>query len=297
MSRALRPRRDARSTASLFAAALWLAVATALAADGGGRWLTRVDEAMKQAADGDRYVFVDLYAEWCGWCKVLEEKVFSTPEFQRFTQDWVLLRVDVDDGAEGSALQARYKAYSLPTTLILDARGVRIGMLEGFLPAPSFLGRLSGEIDTYDNLLEAYESARQSEDPKLLRQLASELHDRGDGARAATLYRSMLAFLPPGSKLSAWIYYLLADAHRLSKRFDDAAQALDRARQVEAIDDPTLVERLDLLSYQIAQDSGDCDAAKANLESFLRKHPLSSHRGEVERTLKALRKGDGTVCA
>ena len=83
-------------------------------------WLDSVDEAFAEARRNEQLILVDLYADWCGWCKKLEKDVFSTPAFQTFARDFVLLRVDTEDRGEGTAIQRRYEAFSLPTTLVLD---------------------------------------------------------------------------------------------------------------------------------------------------------------------------------
>ena len=84
----------------------------------------------------------------------------------------------------------------------------------------------------------------------------------------------------------------------LAGRFDQAAEAGERSREIsQGRPYPVLAERLDLLSYYIAQDIGDCEEAMASLSKFLRLHPLSSHRGQALKAFEALRRGDGMLCA
>jgi len=261
-------------------------------------WLTSVEEAVERAVRDDRYILVDLYADWCGWCKVLEEKVFSTPEFRKFTRDFILLRVNVDDGAEGSELQARFGVAGLPTTLMMDARLVRIGTVAGYAPPEEFIQKLAAELENYRQLMRYYEQMRHSDDSAVLRALAEELHSRGDGARAAVVYEQVGRRMGPDTDGAAWLHYLIADAHRLGRQFDEAERALKKARAMSgALGDRELAERIDLLSFYIAQDQGDCAKAQASLERFLKEHPRSTHRREVRRTLEALKSGDGMQCA
>jgi len=280
-----------------------LVAGTAAAGPPGAGWLTRLDQALEQAARKDRYVLVDLYAEWCGWCKVLEKEVFSTPEFRDFTKDFVLLRVDVDDGAEGSALQARFGIYSLPTTLVMDADQVRVGTVAGFAPAGPFLAKLAAAIASYDGFIESYERMKTSDDLGVLYGLADELHTRGDGARAAEVYHRILRHIGEGAPKAAWIQFLIADAYRLAGRYADAQDVLRRARTLsertsaENADGRDLRERIDLLGARIAQESHDCEQARSSLESFLEKHPRSSYRRDAQKTLDALRRGEMQGCA
>lgn len=53
---------------------------------GGMQWLT-IEEAEKLGnKDGKKYL-VDVYTDWCGWCKVMDKKTFSDPETQKFLQE------------------------------------------------------------------------------------------------------------------------------------------------------------------------------------------------------------------
>ena len=55
-------------------------------------WLDHPETAFAEAKRSGKVVLVDLYADWCGWCKVMERDVFSTPEFQTYAERFVLLR-------------------------------------------------------------------------------------------------------------------------------------------------------------------------------------------------------------
>lgn len=265
-------------------------------ADADSPWLTRLDEAVTAAEAGDRYIVVDLYADWCGWCKVLEREVFPSPEFRELTRDMVLLKVDTEDGGEGTELQARFGAYSLPTTLILDPDLVKIGEVKGYAPAPRFVALVRRQLDEHAALLDVYDKALASGDSGMMRRLAEDLHGRGDGRRAARLYEAVLAKIPRG-EAAAWLYYFQADAHRLAGELPKAAGAIEQARRLtKDFQDPELIERLDMLEYYVAHDRGDCDAAVASLETFLARHPRSDLRSQARLTLAALRRGEGMQC-
>ncbi len=262
-------------------------------------WLRSVDEALKLAAKDDRFILVDLYAEWCGWCKVMEKDVFSTDEFEAWAAELVLLRVDVDDGAGGSALQARFGAYSLPTTLVMDKHRVQVASVAGYAPTAELLRKVEYELASHRALVEYYDKMRANpaEDPAQLQQLVEELHSRADGRRAVEIYELMRRHVEPGTPRAAWLEYRVADAYRLAALYDEALQATAEARRLaKAAQANAVSERVDLLSYQIAEDSGDCEGAVHSLEHFLKAHPKSSHRSQARQTLETLRKGQ-SMCA
>lgn len=257
-------------------------------------WLTSVAEAVELAEKNDAYIVVDLYAEWCGWCKVLEEKVFSTPRFKKFAEarNFVLLRVDTEDGGDGSGLQSRFQAFSLPTTLILDSKFVKIGSVSGFAPIDAFLKYVDDQVKAWDVVGANFEMVSKSDDAELKRDLAQELHERGDGARAAILYESVIKQVQPGTEAFAWLHYMTADAYRMARQFDLAHQWLGQAaRLTEKLENGSdeLQERVDLLSFYIAQDNGDCKQAVSSIKTFLDAHPKSLMRHSLERTLSVLK--------
>ncbi len=257
-------------------------------------WLTSVGEAIDLAKKNDAYIIVDLYAEWCGWCKVLEEKVFSTPRFKKFakSRNFVLLRVDTEDGGDGSGLQSRFQAFSLPTTLILDASFVRVGSISGYAPIDSFLRFIDEQLKAWDVVGANFEMVSKSDDAELKRELAQELHERGDGARAAILYESVIEQVQPGTEAYAWLHYMTADAYRMAREFDRAHQWLERTNRLSGkLENRSeeLQERVDLLTFYIAQDLGDCKQALSSIQTFLSAHPKSVMRRSLERTLSALK--------
>ena len=75
---------------------------------------------------GDKPVFVDFYAEWCGPCKmaapIIEELVGE------YADKAVIAKVDVDEQRE---LAQKYSVLSIPTVVILK-NGEEVGRTVGF---------------------------------------------------------------------------------------------------------------------------------------------------------------------
>lgn len=262
-------------------------------------WHSSLSAALEEAAETDSYILVDLFADWCGWCKVLEEKVFSTAKFKSFAKEnkLVLLRVDTEDEGEGSGLQTRYQAYNLPTTLIIDSNFVNIGKISGFAPIDEFLQYVVQQIDAWKTVGSNYKLVLDSNDANLKRQVAEELHKRGDGVRAAKLYDSVIEQVVPGTDAFVWLHYMKADAYRMARKFDDASAALKRTKELMTSleDTAELKERVDLLTFYIAKDNGTCQQALSSAKSFLESHPESSMRRVMERTRRELELSESCI--
>ena len=230
-----------------------------------------------------------LWADWCTWCKELDERVFSTAEFQDYAERYVLLRVDTEDGGEGARLKQRFEIDSLPTTLIVTGDLVKVGELKGFLPTTQFIQSLELERAMFHLLIKAFEDDNNS-DPEAIKMLADDFHSRHDGARAAALYRQLIDDSTVGSE-SAWNRYLLADSLRMRGAYDEAAIVRRQASAAAAeLDDQALLEIADLLDYQIARDNGRCAEAESALLGFLSNHPQGSYQSEARKALGAIRR-------
>ena len=260
-------------------------------------WHSRLADAVAEAEAENAYILVDLYAEWCGWCSVLEEKVFSTEAFKTFAakKNLVLLRVDTEDGADGSGLQSRFRASSLPTTLIMDARFVKVGSIGGYAPVDTFLQYVEQQLEAWKAIEINYPLVLGSSEAELKRKLAEDLHQRGDGIRAAALYESVAKQVQPGTEAFVWLHYMAADAYRMGRDFERAKEALARTRElIPGLGSKAgeLPERVDLLSFYIAQDIGNCKDALSSIRSFLTAHPKSEMRPALEKTRNALQSSD-----
>lgn len=50
---------------------------------GGIRWMS-LDDVQVAMQKEPRRVFMDVYTDWCGWCKVMEKKTFSSPDVAEY---------------------------------------------------------------------------------------------------------------------------------------------------------------------------------------------------------------------
>jgi thioredoxin-related protein len=50
------------------------------------KWYT-LEEAMALNQQAPRKIFIDVYTDWCGWCKVMDKKTFSNPVIAKILND------------------------------------------------------------------------------------------------------------------------------------------------------------------------------------------------------------------
>lgn len=272
---------------------------------GASVWHQSTDSAFAEARKSGKPVLVDLFAEWCGWCKTMEREVFTQARFQTYAERFVLLRVDVEDGASGSELQRRFRAESLPTLLLLDPKQSLLGKIEGYLETDRLIARLDSELAAYDAFLRAYDAALASTDPLLWRSRARELHARGDGSRSAVLFERLLRDGGLTGEELAWTRLQLADAYRMDGRFAEAKKTASELRNTLAASPKSaqspgtqgIVERVDLLLVFIAGGERDCAGAAGALATFERGHPRSPYLSDARRAYSALKSDSTALCS
>lgn len=114
------------------------------------QWMS-MDEAVKQSKKNPKKIFVDVYTDWCGWCKKMDMASFAHPTIIKNMNKYFYA---VKLNAEGAdpinfndktfirqpnnrthdfAVNILDGRLSYPTTVYYDENFVKINVLPGFL--------------------------------------------------------------------------------------------------------------------------------------------------------------------
>jgi thioredoxin 1 len=75
---------------------------------------------VSKAKEENKLIFLDAYTEWCGPCKMLQERVFPDADLGKyFGENFLSTKVDMEKG-EGPALAKKYAVRAYPTLLFID---------------------------------------------------------------------------------------------------------------------------------------------------------------------------------
>lgn len=78
------------------------------AADTVIRWMT-LDEVQVAMKKKPKKVFIDVYTDWCGWCKVMDKKTFSNPHvIQYINQNFYAVKLNAE---QRDSIQFQGKMY------------------------------------------------------------------------------------------------------------------------------------------------------------------------------------------
>ncbi len=107
------------------------------------------DAGLERAKAERRYVVVDVYTDWCGWCKRMDAEVYANADVSGYlAQKFVSIKLDAEGDAplrhKGHALTSSQLAQAFgvtgyPTTLFLTPDGDLVTSIPGYLPRERFL--------------------------------------------------------------------------------------------------------------------------------------------------------------
>jgi thioredoxin-related protein len=126
-------------------------------AEGEVKWMT-FEQAVEKSKTEKKKIFIDVYTDWCGWCKVMDKKTFSDPKVASLlnenfypvkfnaeqTADVVFNGTTFKNAGQGGRSTHQLAAallsnkLSYPTVVFLDEDFRIIQPLPGFREAPEF---------------------------------------------------------------------------------------------------------------------------------------------------------------
>jgi thioredoxin-related protein len=275
---------------ALFVVALLFAVTSQASAN---PWIKSLADAQKRAKEKNQLIFVDLFADWCGWCHKMEQEVFPSMAFQTATDDMVLLRLNTEDGKEGTILARTYGATSLPTFLVLTYDEQLAGVIHGYQPSSEFVRLLKDERTHFADFAKRVANESAVTVPAQRLALAKEMRERHALAQSEERFRKLLSDskVPPGVRDDA--YYELALTQLLEKKYDDSMVTLNKFAKVQS--KGITFERSRLLIGDVYISKGDFKSAADTLRAFKKNYPGSTLIEQVDYVLPQIERAIPTT--
>lgn len=102
-----------RLTKCLFAAFMLLAFTSKAQESPSIKWMT-IEQALSASEKNPKKIIIDIYTDWCGWCKVMDRETFSNPAVASYiNENYYAVKLNAEK--QGS-FTYKGKGYNLETT-------------------------------------------------------------------------------------------------------------------------------------------------------------------------------------
>jgi thioredoxin-related protein len=112
--------------------------------DGGFVRLT-FEQAVQLSKDNNLPLLVYVATQWCGPCKELESKVFTSLFFQQFAKTLVSIKIDALSET-GKPVAELYNVHSYPTMVVCRPGGEEIERFFGYSPTEEFVATVKDYV-------------------------------------------------------------------------------------------------------------------------------------------------------
>lgn len=113
------------------------------------KWAKSYKAAVAASKSSGKLIMVDLYTDWCTWCKVLDKKTYPDPRVVAASRDFSSVKVDAE--REGVDLARRLGVHTYPTIVFLDSNENPVYVIATYMPpekfAPAMKKALKAKVD------------------------------------------------------------------------------------------------------------------------------------------------------
>lgn len=245
-------------------------------------WRTDFDKALIEAQETSKPIFVDVYADWCEWCHMLDKEVYADPAFIKYMNGFIPVKLNAEDNKGGTRIAGKYNVDGFPTLLVTDSHGVLTNRIGGYVDTKELIHDLS----SVQNLLNA-ERKNPGDSTASLR-LGKEYLSREMYAEAETRFQRVLKTLEstPEQKEAALFSLGLTQYYR--RNLEGSLSSLQTYYKTYTTGESREDALLLLSQVHIEMDSNE--KAMAILKEFLAKYPNSGNTVRAQQVLSLIEK-------
>jgi thioredoxin-related protein len=104
---------------------------------------------LRDASASKKPILVDVYTDWCGWCKRMDRDVYARADVRDYlAKKFVTVKLDAEASDEARyegkvftsrSLASKFRISSYPMTMFLRSGGDHVANVPGYIPHDKFL--------------------------------------------------------------------------------------------------------------------------------------------------------------
>jgi thioredoxin-related protein len=121
------------------------------------QWM-KFEEAIAANEKNPKMILVDVYTDWCGWCKKMDKETFTDPQvIAHFQKNFYAVKLNAEDTNRSfqfmgktfteAQMAASMRVNSYPNFVVIEPSLQNIAQLPGYREPAAFLAGLAELID------------------------------------------------------------------------------------------------------------------------------------------------------
>lgn len=115
------------------------------------KW-TNFDKGLEASKAQNKKIVIDVYTDWCGWCKKMDASTYKNSEVEKYIADnFIAVKLNAESPEKASFMGENYTEQQLaqgfgvtgfPSTIFFDEKQQPITVVPGYLDDKQFLNIL-----------------------------------------------------------------------------------------------------------------------------------------------------------
>lgn len=111
------------------------------------KWEKDLETGIKKARSKNMPIMIDIYTDWCTWCKELDKNTYANKEVIEEAKKMVSVKLNPETSEEGEEIARKYGVEGYPTILFINADGFVLENVGGYVEGEKFVPYMKNAIE------------------------------------------------------------------------------------------------------------------------------------------------------